>query len=121
MVARSLSSRDMRFSAVKFPCDSGEGRVGRGAGEGFEEEEEEAEEHDAIESKPLTNAIDINAAKMKSDKKIREGAGTGKLEGRLIVAEKRTTGSVSWKSEILVFICLSMRIDILGQQYMENI
>lgn len=41
MVARSLSSRDMRFSAVKFPCDSGEGRVGRGAGDGLEEEEEE--------------------------------------------------------------------------------
>jgi hypothetical protein len=34
MAARSLSSRDIRFSeAVKFPCDSGEGRVKRGAGE----------------------------------------------------------------------------------------
>lgn len=34
IAARSLSSRDIRFSeAVKFPCDSGEGRVKRGAGE----------------------------------------------------------------------------------------
>ena len=41
MAARSLSSRDMRFSeAVKFPCDSGEGRVKRGTGEGLEDEEE---------------------------------------------------------------------------------
>lgn len=41
MAARSLSSRDMRFSeAVKFPCDSGEGRVKRGTGEGLDEEEE---------------------------------------------------------------------------------
>jgi hypothetical protein len=28
----SLSSRDMRFSAVETPCDSGEGRAGRGVG-----------------------------------------------------------------------------------------
>lgn len=36
IAARSLSSRDIRFSAVKFPCDSGDGRVKRGAGEGLE-------------------------------------------------------------------------------------
>lgn len=41
MAARSLSSRDMRFSAaVKFPCDSGEGRVKRGAGDGLGEVED---------------------------------------------------------------------------------
>ena len=28
----SLASRDMRFSAVEMPCDSGEGRAGRGVG-----------------------------------------------------------------------------------------
>ena len=38
----------------------------------------------------------IDEEKLKSDSKQRAGAGTGKLEGRLIVAEKRTTGSVSW-------------------------
>ena len=36
IAARSLSSRDIRFSAVKLPCDSGDGRGTRGAGEGFE-------------------------------------------------------------------------------------
>ena len=30
--SNSLSSRDMRFSAVDMPCDSGEGRAGRGVG-----------------------------------------------------------------------------------------
>jgi hypothetical protein len=30
--SNSLSSRDMRFSAVEMPCDSGEGRAGRGVG-----------------------------------------------------------------------------------------
>ena len=28
--SRALSSRDMRFSAVKLPCERGEGRAGRG-------------------------------------------------------------------------------------------
>jgi hypothetical protein len=41
MVARSLSSRDIRFSdAVKLPCDKGDGRAGRGV---VEEEAEEGE------------------------------------------------------------------------------
>ncbi|KAI0784237.1 ABC protein [Abortiporus biennis] len=61
------------------------------------EEEEEAEEHDAIEAQPIAKTSGVDAAKEKSEKKIRSGAGTGKLEGRLIVAEKRTTGSVGWK------------------------
>ncbi|KAF8922710.1 ABC protein [Mucidula mucida] len=33
---------------------------------------------------------------MKSANALRTGAGTGKLEGRLVVKEKRSTGSVSW-------------------------
>ena len=34
MAARSLSSLDMRFSAaVKLPCESGDGRAGRGTEE----------------------------------------------------------------------------------------
>ena len=35
--------------------------------------------------------------KIKAESKLRAGAGTGKLEGRLMVAEKRKTGSVSWR------------------------
>ena len=38
-------------------------------------------------------------AKNKAAAVQRTGAGTGKLEGRLIVKEKRTTGSVSWAGE----------------------
>ncbi|KAK7690924.1 hypothetical protein QCA50_006027 [Cerrena zonata] len=58
-----------------------------------EEEEEEAEE--AIDGPPKLNA-DIDEAKIKSQSAIKAGTGTGKLEGRLIVAEKRLTGSVGW-------------------------
>lgn len=37
--SRSLSSRDIRFSAaVKLPCDNGEGRAGRGIGAETDEE-----------------------------------------------------------------------------------
>lgn len=42
----------------------------------------------------------VDEAKIKADSKLRKGAGTGKLEGRLIVAEKRTTGTVSWRGEL---------------------
>ena len=46
MAARSLSSRDMRFSAaVKLPCDKGDGRAGRGV---FDEEADEGVE-DVVE------------------------------------------------------------------------
>lgn len=32
----SLSSRDIRLSAVKLPCESGDGRAGRGVGVGVD-------------------------------------------------------------------------------------
>ncbi|KAI0733631.1 ABC protein [Fomitopsis betulina] len=65
-------------------------------GSGTEEEEEDIEEH-AIEQPrgKLVKAVD--GAKIREDSAKRAAAGTGKLEGRLIVPEKRTTGSVSWK------------------------
>ena len=63
-------------------------------GQAKREEEEEASE-EAIEGIPKMNS-DINEAKIKSESAIKAGTGTGKLEGRLIVAEKRTTGSVGW-------------------------
>lgn len=68
-----------------------------------EEEEEEAEE--AIEGIPKMNA-DIDEAKLKAQSAIRAGTGTGKLEGRLIVAEKRTTGSVGWSSMYSDFVLI---------------
>ncbi|KAI0711948.1 P-loop containing nucleoside triphosphate hydrolase protein [Cerioporus squamosus] len=60
-----------------------------------QEEEDETEEDIAEAAKRQAPAID--EAKEKSDSIQRKGAGTGKLEGRLIVREKRTTGSVSWR------------------------
>jgi ATP-binding cassette subfamily C (CFTR/MRP) protein 1 len=54
-------------------------------------EEEVEEEHVAV----VGTQGDVDKAKAESRR--RAGAGTGKLEGRLIVREKRTTGSVGWK------------------------
>ncbi|KAL7279088.1 hypothetical protein ACG7TL_006926 [Trametes sanguinea] len=61
-----------------------------------EEEEAEAEEDVTDAATQVAPATAIQDAKDKSHSVERKGAGTGKLEGRLIVKEKRTTGSVSW-------------------------
>jgi hypothetical protein len=53
-------------------------------------EEDEAEAAEAAHA-GAAGAAAIDAAKHKA-----AGAGTGKLEGRLIITEKRTTGSVGW-------------------------
>jgi ATP-binding cassette subfamily C (CFTR/MRP) protein 1 len=39
----------------------------------------------------------VEDAKLKSEKAREKATGSGKLEGRLIVKEKRSTGSVSWR------------------------
>lgn len=51
----------------------------------------------------------VEEAKTKSSKVERSGAGSGKLEGRLMVKEKRTTGSVSWSSQYALVFRLSGR------------
>jgi ATP-binding cassette, subfamily C (CFTR/MRP), member 1 len=56
-----------------------------------EEDEEDEEKKVAVVKK------DVDKAKEESKK--RTGAGTGKLEGRLMINEKRSTGSVGWKSK----------------------
>ncbi len=68
---------------------------------GEEKHEEEAEaEEEAMEQKPPVQAT-IEDAKSKSEsKRKRLGAGSGKLEGRLMVSEKRTTGSVGWNGNL---------------------
>ncbi len=68
---------------------------------GKEKDEEEDLEADVTESRPLVASTAIDEQKVKSESKIRRGAGTGKLEGRLIRSEKRTTGSVSMRSKCL--------------------
>ena len=62
-----------------------------------QEEEDEAEAEEDIAEAAKHQAPAIDDAKNKSASVQRKGAGTGKLEGRLIVREKRTTGSVSYK------------------------
>ncbi|EPS96092.1 hypothetical protein FOMPIDRAFT_101769 [Fomitopsis schrenkii] len=64
-------------------------------GSGTQQEEEDIEEQ-AIEEPRGKPVKTINEAKIREDAAKRAAAGTGKLEGRLIVPEKRTTGSVSW-------------------------
>ncbi|CDO74908.1 hypothetical protein BN946_scf184988.g15 [Trametes cinnabarina] len=62
-----------------------------------EEEEADAEQDVTDAAMQVASGAAIEDAKNKSESVQRKGAGTGKLEGRLIVKEKRTTGSVSWK------------------------
>lgn len=66
---------------------------------GKESQEEEDAEQAYGRSRSAAATSGIDEQKVKSANKIRSGAGTGKLEGRLIRAEKRTTGSVSWRGE----------------------
>lgn len=69
---------------------------------GEEKHEEEVEEEEVAMAGTTPAQADVSDAKMKSEaKQKRLGAGSGKLEGRLIVAEKRTTGSVSWGGRFL--------------------
>lgn len=64
-----------------------------------EKEERDEKEEDAIEEAPTASgSTTLQDAKQKSIEAIKSGSGTGKLEGRLIRAERRTTGSVGWRS-----------------------
>ena len=67
-------------------------------GESKEEEDEAEAEVDVTDARNEAPA-QLDVAKNKAAAVQRTGAGTGKLEGRLIVKEKRTTGSVSWAGE----------------------
>ena len=56
------------------------------------------EEHQKTEPEPLSSeAATVNEERLIKTKDRGKVAGTGRLEGRLIVKEKRTTGSVSWQ------------------------
>ncbi|KAH9856552.1 ABC protein [Lenzites betulinus] len=96
-----------------------------------QEEEEAAEEEDVTEAAAKVSPAAVDDAKMKSEAVQRKGEGTGKLEGRLIVREKRTTGSVSWgvygeylraaraffTGPILVVCMLAMQISQIMNSY----
>jgi ATP-binding cassette, subfamily C (CFTR/MRP), member 1 len=65
-------------------------------GEEKHAEEVEEEENAMNQNAPLQG--NLEDVKLKSETGMKRlGAGSGKLEGRLIVSEKRSTGSVSWK------------------------
>ena len=73
--------------------------MGEYGGESKDEEGEAADEADVTEAAKQEAPAQIDIAKNKAEAVQRKGAGTGKLEGRLMVKEKRTTGSVSWAGE----------------------
>jgi ATP-binding cassette, subfamily C (CFTR/MRP), member 1 len=81
-------------------------RLDRQFGGAAAQEEEEEKEEEAVENNAAKfhERDELAVAKEKSN--MRAGAGTGKLEGRLIVSEKRTTGSVSWGGECIRFASL---------------
>ncbi len=79
--------------------------------------EEEVEEEESAMNGISDNQAAIDEAKLKSESKQRVGAGTGKLEGRLIVAEKRSTGSVSWKGMMICTSCTTIVSDGLPIVY----
>ncbi|KAF9074671.1 ABC protein [Rhodocollybia butyracea] len=51
--------------------------------------------HDLSTERQQVNIATVKAMKSKTDRAARKGAGIGKLEGKLMVKEKRTTGSLS--------------------------
>ena len=66
---------------------------------GQSKDEEESEDDIAEDSQTESNAPGADKAKAMSQALQRKGAGTGKLEGRLIAKEARRTGSVSWRGK----------------------
>ncbi|KAG2105828.1 ABC protein [Suillus discolor] len=57
----------------------------------------EGKDEDQEEEVILQTRITIEDVKLKSERARKQATGSGKLEGRLMVKEKRSTGSVSWK------------------------
>lgn len=76
-------------------------RLDREFGGASAHEQEAAEEEEAIEEEDVKTVLQPNLEAAKAKSRKRTGAGTGKLEGRLIISEKRSTGSVSWSSTSL--------------------
>lgn len=54
------------------------------------------------ERRELHQPLNAHTTEAIKPKLANRGAGTGKLEGRLIIKERRTTGSVSWKGPVLI-------------------
>lgn len=68
---------------------------------GEREQKEESEDEEEIESdkKGKLSMAEADKARLKAKLDLDKVEGKGKLEGRLIVKEQRTTGAVPWYSE----------------------
>jgi ATP-binding cassette subfamily C (CFTR/MRP) protein 1 len=65
------------------------------------------------DEKKLVSANDsIDAIKLKSFQALRNGASAGTLDGKLIVKERRTTGSISWTGTKTFFNFISPHLKI---------
>lgn len=64
-----------------------------------EDEEDAVEEEGEVNAKAKQKAAEVDKAKLKAKIDLDKVAGKGRLEGRLMVKEKRTTGSVSWNGK----------------------
>lgn len=65
------------------------------------DEDDVVDEVEDVTAVPAMN-IDKVKAKVKASYDVSKASGTGKLEGRLMVKETRTTGSVTWGGKSLV-------------------
>ena len=68
-------------------------------GEREQKEESEDEEEIEVDKKGKLSMADADKARLKAKLDLDKVEGKGKLEGRLIVKEKRTTGAVPWYGE----------------------
>ncbi|KAF7319425.1 ABC protein [Mycena chlorophos] len=59
-------------------------------------EGDDVDEGEDAKKQAMTDTVTVEEAKAKAQRAIDGAAGTGKLEGRLMVKEARTTGGVSW-------------------------
>ena len=99
----------------------GQGPQGHGCGS-------DGDTESAIKAGMMTQGAMVEAVKLKAARAREQAAGTGKLEGRLMVKERRTTGSVSWKGAFfhtfpLCFECVYFRLawcysvhDVVGRR-----
>jgi ATP-binding cassette subfamily C (CFTR/MRP) protein 1 len=60
----------------------------------------EGKDEDQTEQIAPQTGITIEDVKLKSERAREKATGSGKLQGRLIVKEKRSTGSLSWRGAI---------------------
>ena len=69
-----------------------------------------SEDGDTEFGSEMSQDVTVEAVKLKAARAREQAAGTGKLEGRLMVKEQRTTGSVAWKGAFPHYACAHVLI-----------